>query len=82
MTRRNHCFKRHMEETNYNFQPHRQKFLLKEINYNIVRIYESLFIKLNSNTVNVKTDTENINNCYNNLIFLHLTDNINNKQTK
>ena len=41
-------------------------------------------MKLSSNSVNLKTDTENINNFYNNLILLlHSTNNNNsNKQTQ
>lgn len=37
--------------------------------------YESLHVKLNPNTVNLKEDTENINNYCNNLILLHSTNN-------
>lgn len=40
-------------------------------------VYESLRIELSTNLVNVKTDTEDIDNIYNNLILLHSTNNNN-----
>ena len=37
-------------------------------NYNNLKNYENLYIKSNSNTVNLKLDTNDINNIYDNLI--------------
>ena len=50
----------------------------KERNYNKFKIYESLRIERNLNTVNIKTDIENIN-YYNNSLLLHSSNNNNNK---
>ena len=52
----------------------------KERNFNKFQISQSLYIKLSLNTVNLKTDTENINYFYNNLILKCSTDN--NKRAK
>ena len=42
-----------------------QKYYIKK-KFIVTLMYESLHIKLNSNTVNLKADTEHIDDCYNN----------------
>lgn len=53
------------------------EILQKDHNYNNLKIYESCHIRNNSNTINFKTDTYNMNKICNNLIHQSKKDNSN-----
>ena len=70
-----------MEETNRDcyIKNSHNDYIQKEIIINLM--YTK--VKLNPNTLNLKTETENISNFYKNLIFLHYNNNYYyNDQTK
>ena len=52
-----------MKRINHNFSHANTKIIHNYTNYNKLKIYENLYTTLNPNTVNIKTDTGNINNC-------------------
>lgn len=55
---------------------HRYTNTTQKRNFNKLKIHECLIIKLNTNSVNLKTYIKNINYCYNNLILLRSINNI------
>ena len=59
---------KHIQETAHSFNCKNTKVLHKDNDYINLKIYKNNYVQRNPNTVNLKTETNNMNNVDNNLI--------------
>lgn len=60
--------KEHTQNTTHHFKLNNTQILKIDGNYNNLKIYENIFMTLRVNTVNSKSDTNNIHKTYDNLV--------------
>ena len=52
----------------HNFNCWNKKILRTNEQFNNLNIYQSFYVKIDHNTIKLKTDTNNVNDIYNNLL--------------